>query len=279
MFALEGNEQHGKFYLGLFKFGQAIRKQNAGSSWETLCGSNMGCSHQISVCHRAPHIQGWPAILGKGYSDSVTGDATTCWNPPFAGLFQNKLSPVPARLLFPVLLPPLQPGFCFPLQVVREYERAIVFRLGHLLPGRAKGPGKVFTELPPATLLLFCMPYQSSRAGALQAGTARQEMGWFLFPSFQGPVVSNGFSITEMAWDFEPVYCCSFVVQHANPSPLLQNRRGNFYSSDDYQLSFSSSHRPFLFPSLFGHLSQDRPPPQNPRDPFPSGMADTPSLY
>uniref|UniRef100_A0A8D2MPH2 Podocin n=1 Tax=Zonotrichia albicollis TaxID=44394 RepID=A0A8D2MPH2_ZONAL len=33
---------------------------------------------------------------------------------------------------------------CVPLQVVREYERAIVFRLGHLLPGRAKGPGLFF---------------------------------------------------------------------------------------------------------------------------------------
>lgn len=72
---------------------------------------------------------------------------------------------------------------------------------------------------------------------------------------------------------------CSFVVLHVKPSPVLQNRRGNFCSSDDYLLSFSSSHRPFLFPSLFGHLSQDRPPPQNPRDPLPSGMADTPSLY
>lgn len=69
---------------------------------------------------------------------------------------------MPVRLFFPVLHLPLQPSFCFPLQVVREYERAIVFRLGHLLPGRAKGPGKVFPELPSAMLLLLCMPYQSS---------------------------------------------------------------------------------------------------------------------
>lgn len=89
---------------------------------------------------------------------------------------------MPVSLLFPVLPLPLQPSFCFPLQVVREYERAIVFRLGHLLPGRAKGPGEVFTELPPAMLLLFCMPYQSSHAGALQADMARQEMGFFFFP-------------------------------------------------------------------------------------------------
>nr|KAF6413856.1 NPHS2 stomatin family member, podocin [Molossus molossus] len=29
-------------------------------------------------------------------------------------------------------------------QIVQEYERVILFRLGHLLPGRAKGPGLFF---------------------------------------------------------------------------------------------------------------------------------------
>ncbi|KFP79272.1 Podocin, partial [Acanthisitta chloris] len=37
---------------------------------------------------------------------------------------------------------PISVWFC--MKVVREYERAIVFRLGHLLPGRAKGPGLFF---------------------------------------------------------------------------------------------------------------------------------------
>jgi len=27
-------------------------------------------------------------------------------------------------------------------QVVQEYERAVIFRLGRLLPGGAKGPGR-----------------------------------------------------------------------------------------------------------------------------------------
>ena len=27
-------------------------------------------------------------------------------------------------------------------QIVQEYERAVIFRLGRLLPGGAKGPGK-----------------------------------------------------------------------------------------------------------------------------------------
>ena len=29
------------------------------------------------------------------------------------------------------------------LQVVQEYERAVIFRLGRLLPGGAKGPGEI----------------------------------------------------------------------------------------------------------------------------------------
>ena len=28
-------------------------------------------------------------------------------------------------------------------QIVQEYERAVIFRLGRLLPGGAKGPGKI----------------------------------------------------------------------------------------------------------------------------------------
>ncbi|NXR14949.1 PODO protein, partial [Semnornis frantzii] len=44
--------------------------------------------------------------------------------------------------LFVVMTFPISIWFC--MKVVREYERAIVFRLGHLLPGRARGPGLFF---------------------------------------------------------------------------------------------------------------------------------------
>ncbi|NXI42901.1 PODO protein, partial [Galbula dea] len=44
--------------------------------------------------------------------------------------------------LFVIVTFPISIWFC--LKVVREYERAIVFRLGHLLPGRARGPGLFF---------------------------------------------------------------------------------------------------------------------------------------
>ncbi|NWW44988.1 PODO protein, partial [Pedionomus torquatus] len=44
--------------------------------------------------------------------------------------------------LFVIMTFPVSVWFC--MKVVREYERAIVFRLGHLLPGRARGPGLFF---------------------------------------------------------------------------------------------------------------------------------------
>ncbi|KXJ19660.1 mechanosensory protein 2 [Exaiptasia diaphana] len=38
-------------------------------------------------------------------------------------------------------------SLCFCLKIVQEYERAVIFRLGRLLPGGAKGPG-IFFILP-----------------------------------------------------------------------------------------------------------------------------------
>ena len=35
-------------------------------------------------------------------------------------------------------------SLCILLKVVQEYERAVIFRLGRLLPGGAKGPGEIF---------------------------------------------------------------------------------------------------------------------------------------
>ncbi|XP_031410693.1 podocin [Meleagris gallopavo] len=54
--------------------------------------------------------------------------------------------------LFIIMTFPISVWFC--MKVVREYERAIVFRLGHLLPGRARGPGKMLTE---SFLFLPCL--------------------------------------------------------------------------------------------------------------------------
>ncbi|XP_012501988.1 PREDICTED: podocin [Propithecus coquereli] len=45
-------------------------------------------------------------------------------------------------LLFIIVTFPFSIWFC--IKVVQEYERVIIFRLGHMLPGRAKGPGLVF---------------------------------------------------------------------------------------------------------------------------------------
>ena len=40
-------------------------------------------------------------------------------------------------------------------QVVQEYERAVIFRLGRLLSGGSKGPGKFFSQI----LVIHCNKY------------------------------------------------------------------------------------------------------------------------
>ncbi|XP_045403214.1 podocin isoform X3 [Lemur catta] len=45
-------------------------------------------------------------------------------------------------LLFLIVTFPFSVWFC--IKVVQEHERVIIFRLGHMLPGRAKGPGLFF---------------------------------------------------------------------------------------------------------------------------------------
>uniref|UniRef100_A0A8C8ZCH6 NPHS2 stomatin family member, podocin n=1 Tax=Prolemur simus TaxID=1328070 RepID=A0A8C8ZCH6_PROSS len=45
-------------------------------------------------------------------------------------------------LLFIIVTFPFSIWFC--IKVVQEHERVIIFRLGHMLPGRAKGPGLFF---------------------------------------------------------------------------------------------------------------------------------------
>lgn len=47
----------------------------------------------------------------------------------------------------------------FDLQVVQEYERAVIFRLGQLVRGRAKGPGKEYCLSVKTDLFI---PYQQN---------------------------------------------------------------------------------------------------------------------
>uniref|UniRef100_A0A8C6ZEM7 NPHS2 stomatin family member, podocin n=1 Tax=Nothoprocta perdicaria TaxID=30464 RepID=A0A8C6ZEM7_NOTPE len=65
--------------------------------------------------------------------------------------------------LFIIMTFPVSVWFC--MKVVREYERAIVFRLGHLLPGRARRPGRLFPQLPLSISLLTCSCIFSSPTG------------------------------------------------------------------------------------------------------------------
>ena len=46
-----------------------------------------------------------------------------------------------------LILVTLPTSLCFCIKVVQEYERAVIFRLGRLRPGGAKGPG-IFFVIP-----------------------------------------------------------------------------------------------------------------------------------
>ena len=46
-----------------------------------------------------------------------------------------------------LVLVTLPTSLCFCIKVVQEYERAVIFRLGRLRPGGAKGPG-IFFVIP-----------------------------------------------------------------------------------------------------------------------------------
>ena len=84
-----------------------------------------------------------------------------------------------------------------PLQVVQEYERAVIFRLGRLLSGGSRGPGELavvwsrpdqsptfFNELTPASLvfagIFFVLPciesYQKVDLRTITLGVPPQEV-------------------------------------------------------------------------------------------------------
>ena len=71
------------------------------------------------------------------------------------------------------------------LQVVQEYERAVIFRLGRLLPGGAKGPGKLWVQYDNVNIIsyagiFFVLPciesYQKVDLRTITLGVPPQEV-------------------------------------------------------------------------------------------------------
>ncbi|XP_011237067.1 podocin isoform X3 [Mus musculus] len=81
-----------------------------------------------------------------------------------------------ASLIFIIMTFPFSIWFC--IKVVQEYERVIIFRLGHLLPGRAKGPepSPVEYELQDNTLVTRKVPsglWVTQAKPAMQPGSEK----------------------------------------------------------------------------------------------------------
>eukprot|EP00071_Canis_lupus_P043857 XP_022277414.1 podocin [Canis lupus familiaris] len=79
---------------------------------------------------------------GAGRACSSSGARGPASGTKSSGLGACEWLLVLTSLLFIIVTFPVSIWFC--IKVVREYERVIIFRLGHLLPGRAKGPGLFF---------------------------------------------------------------------------------------------------------------------------------------
>ncbi|XP_015781832.1 band 7 protein AGAP004871-like [Tetranychus urticae] len=79
----------------------------------------------------------------SGLTRTVANDSISNPGEEAHGTCANILTIV--SIIFAVLTAPLSLFFC--VKVVQEYERAVIFRLGRLLSGGAKGPG-IFIILP-----------------------------------------------------------------------------------------------------------------------------------
>ncbi|EMP34492.1 Podocin [Chelonia mydas] len=82
-------------------------------------------------------------------------------------------------LLFIILTFPISVWFC--MKIVREYERAIVFRLGRLLPGRPRGPGLLMADNAGIALCLAGDWLLTALAAPCAAAATGDESGLFFF--------------------------------------------------------------------------------------------------
>ncbi|XP_015791893.1 stomatin-4 isoform X2 [Tetranychus urticae] len=90
-----------------------------------------GSIHRPSYPHIETAHGGWPI----GFESAIS--ATVGENPGTCAYLLTTFSVILIVIFLPLSL-------FFSIKVVQEYERAVIFRLGRLLPGGAKGPGIFF---------------------------------------------------------------------------------------------------------------------------------------
>lgn len=205
----------------------------------------MGCSHQICLSQGCSfsRLASSSRQRVKWLSDKWCHKH---WNLSFAGPFQYKLPPVLVRLLFPVLLLPLQPGFVSLCRWCGSMREPLFSDWGTSFLAEPKDPVRCLLSSPQpccsssaclTKLTCWCPPSRRGQAGDLMDFVPfllRASTFWCLFHH------RNSLKVWAHV-------CCSFVVLHAEPSPALQNRRGNFCSSDDEPAVFLFLPQAFSF--------------------------------
>nr|CAD2171193.1 unnamed protein product [Meloidogyne enterolobii] len=105
------------------------------SHWVEVEDTRLGTTYKPSHVYRHQSMR----FKGNDRNDFFANEPMT-GNLGISGYILMVCSYILLALTFPIAI-------CFCVKVVKEYERAVIFRLGRLLPGGARGPG-IFIVIP-----------------------------------------------------------------------------------------------------------------------------------
>uniref|UniRef100_A0A914MYH1 Band 7 domain-containing protein n=1 Tax=Meloidogyne incognita TaxID=6306 RepID=A0A914MYH1_MELIC len=108
---------------------------SSASHWVEVEDTRLGTTYKPSHVYRHQSMR----FKGNDRNDFFANEPMT-GNLGISGYILMVCSYILLALTFPIAI-------CFCVKVVKEYERAVIFRLGRLLPGGARGPG-IFIVIP-----------------------------------------------------------------------------------------------------------------------------------
>ncbi|KAL7074795.1 hypothetical protein ACQ4LE_005881 [Meloidogyne hapla] len=114
---------------------QSSAATTSGSHWVEVEDTRLGTTYKPSHVYRHQSMR----FKGNDRNDFFANEPMT-GNLGISGYILMVCSYILLALTFPIAI-------CFCVKVVKEYERAVIFRLGRLLPGGARGPG-IFIVIP-----------------------------------------------------------------------------------------------------------------------------------
>ncbi|KAF7635912.1 PHB domain-containing protein [Meloidogyne graminicola] len=114
---------------------QSLPMEVSSSHWVEVEDTRLGTTYKPSNVYRHQSMR----FKGNDRNDFFANEPMT-GNLGISGYILMVCSYILLIITFPIAI-------CFCVKVVKEYERAVIFRLGRLLPGGARGPG-IFIIIP-----------------------------------------------------------------------------------------------------------------------------------